>query len=266
MSQLKGPKILTFDIETAPILAYVWSIWEQNVGLNQIKSDWHVLSWAAKWHHKKEVLYRDQRNSKDVTDDKAILKELWELLNEADIVVSQNGKAFDSKKVNARFLVHGFGPPSPYKHIDTKELAKRNFAFTSNKLEYMSEKVNTKYRKHAHHKFSGFELWSECLKGNKKAWAELEKYNKIDVLATEELYEKLAPWGTPGVDFNVYRPTVAFLCQCGSDKLTKNGFHVTIGGKFQRYKCQDCGRWCQEKGQHNNILPTKKRKSLTGPV
>lgn len=42
-------KVLLSDIETAPILASVWRIWDQNIGLNQIKADWHLLSFAAKW-------------------------------------------------------------------------------------------------------------------------------------------------------------------------------------------------------------------------
>jgi hypothetical protein len=32
-------KVLILDIETAPISAYVWGIWQQNVGTHQIQSD-----------------------------------------------------------------------------------------------------------------------------------------------------------------------------------------------------------------------------------
>ncbi len=30
-------KILVLDIETAPIVAHVWGLFDQNIGLNQIK-------------------------------------------------------------------------------------------------------------------------------------------------------------------------------------------------------------------------------------
>src|SRR5690606_10614258 len=43
------PKVLVFDIETSPIIAHVWSLWDQNVGLNQIMTEWHIMSWSAKW-------------------------------------------------------------------------------------------------------------------------------------------------------------------------------------------------------------------------
>lgn len=198
---VKTPKILVFDIETAPILAHVWGLFDQNVGLNQIQSDWHVLSWSAKWlgDPPSKVMYQDQRNAKDVTNDKKILESIRDLLNEADLVVTQNGVKFDSKKLNARFLFHEIESPSSYRHRDTLRMAKKHFNFTSYKLEYMTDKFCKKYKKLKHKKFPGHELWKECLKGNKEAWNEMEKYNKHDVLATEELYNVLKQW-----DFRKY--------------------------------------------------------------
>lgn len=256
-------KILVFDIETAPILGYVWGMWEQNVALNQIKSDWHLLSWAAKWLDKPEVFYMDQRDAKNVEDDKKILKGLWELLNEADVVLGQNSKSFDTKKVNARFIINGLGPPSPYQQIDTKVLAKKYFAFTSNKLEYMADKLCTK-KKSQHKEFQGFELWRECLKGNKRAWDELRKYNIADILATEELYKKMAPWG-PGVNLNIYHSESVFRCSCGSTNLLSRGFGFNLSGKYRKYQCKDCGGWCSEAGAKNNLFSDVKKASLKTP-
>src|SRR5271165_5802739 len=141
-----GPKVLVLDIETAPLLGYVWSIWEQNVALNQINSDWHVLSWAAKWlgDSPDKMLYMDQRNAKNIEDDTKILEEIWRLLDEADVVITQNGKSFDIKKLNARFAINGMQPPSSFKQIDTKIIAMKHFGFTSNKLEYMTDKLCVK--------------------------------------------------------------------------------------------------------------------------
>lgn len=206
----------------------------------------------------------DQRSAKDLTDDRKILQGLWKLLNEADVVIGQNSKAFDAKKVNARFIMAGMGPPSPYKHIDTKQLAKKHFAFTSNKLEYMSEKINKKYKKSSHKKFSGFELWTECLKGNIKAWKEMEKYNKLDVLATEELYHKLSKWGGTGVDLNVFRGEEIFRCQCGNQNLIRRGFNYARTSKYQSYHCRECGAFSSDTSR--NLLSKEKKRSLKGPV
>jgi hypothetical protein len=256
---LKSPKILVLDIETAPILASVWSLWEQNVGLNQIEKDWHVLSWAAKWYGEPaaKTMYMDQRSAKNIADDRAILLELWKLIDEADVLVTQNGNKFDIKKLNSRFLYHGFGPPSPSKSVDTFLIAKKKFGFTSNKLEYMTQNFCKKYKKSKHKKFPGFELWKECLSGNKLAWTEMEKYNKWDVLSLEELYAVFRPWDNQ-VNPDLYRDGSS-SCSCGHKTMQKRGFYYTAVAKYQRYWCPKCGAW--SRGRKNEI-DSEKRKGL----
>jgi hypothetical protein len=130
MSKKKGPKVLLLDIETSPIISYVWALFDQNIALNQIKTDWHLLSWAAKWLDSDKVMYMDQRNVKNIENDKKLLQHIWKLLDEADVVIWQNGDKFDGKKLNARFIMNGMKPPSSYKTIDTLKLAKKYFGFT----------------------------------------------------------------------------------------------------------------------------------------
>lgn len=252
---MSKPKVLIFDIETAPILGYVWSIWEQNIGLNQIHKDWHVISWAAKWLGDSKVMYQDQRQAKRIDDDKALLRGIWNLLDEADVVITQNGKAFDQKKLFARFALQGFKPPAPFKHIDTKLLAKKHFAFTSNRLEYLTDKLCTKYKKLKSHKFPGFDLWRECLRGNQAAWAELKKYNIHDVLSLEELYTKLAPWDSGNV-FSQFREGPP-ACDCGSTQFQKRGTYNTKIARYQKFQCKGCGGWSRGR---ENLLPPESRK------
>ena len=188
------PKVLVLDIETAPLLSFHWGLFDQNIPLNMLQRDWFVLSWTAKWLHEDKVMYKDQRNKKGkaLTNDKQLLKPLWKLMDEADIILGQNSTAFDIKKLNAKFLENGLGVPSFYKKIDTLQLARKHFSFTSCKLEYMSKKFNKVYKKQDHEEFSGFKLWDECMKGNVKAWNCMKTYNNFDVLATEELFLNLA--------------------------------------------------------------------------
>ncbi len=234
------PRILVLDIETAPIIGHVWNLWKQNVGINQIVSDSYVMSWAAKWYgdDAKDIMYMDQRNAPDMEDDKKILLKLHALIDEADMTITHYGKMFDHKRLNARFLIHGFKPPSSYRMIDTKELASKFFGFTSNKLEFLTEKLNKKYKKLKHKNFPGFELWKECLAGNKDAWKEMEIYNKHDVLSLEELYNVMKPWDRD-TNYFVYQDEI--VCRCGSAEHKKNGWHYAQTRKYQRYKCNECG-------------------------
>lgn len=259
---MPGPKILLIDIETAPIIASVWGLWDQNVSLNMIKKDWHLLSWAAKWlgDPPNKIMYMDQRKAKNVENDKEILKGIWKLMDSADVIIWQNGNNFDRKKLNARFVLNGMQPPSSYKMIDTMLIAKAKFGFTSNKLEYMTDKLCTKYKKltNAGRKYHGFELWKACLSGDLRAWREMEKYNKYDVLSLEELYGKLAPWDNK-INFNVYYDTSDRVCQCGSKDFKSNGFTYSSLGKYRRYACKRCGSEFKDRA---NLLTKVKRQSL----
>lgn len=253
-------KVLILDIETAPITANVWRIWKENVGLSQIKGDWFMLSFAAKWLGVEQIIYFDQSRRADVEDDAPLLAELHSLLDEADIVVAHNGRKFDLKKINARFMAHGFKPPSPYKIVDTLEIAKAKFAFTSNKLAYLTEKFNHDYKKLEHGQFPGFELWKEVLAGNKAAWKEMRTYNEYDVLALEELYVRLRPWDDRHPNVNAYSPMEDIACPiCGGLDIGPRGFSYTNTGKYQRYRCGDCGAWSRSR---YTINTTEKRKAL----
>jgi predicted RNA-binding Zn-ribbon protein involved in translation (DUF1610 family) len=257
----RGPRIVTLDIETAPIESFHWGLWDQNIALNQIKVEWTILSFSAKWLGDKKVIYRDTggRGVGKVRDDKALLLELWGILDEADIVVAQNGQQFDVKKINSRMLMSSMGPYSPIKIVDTMLVAKRHFAFTSNKLAWMSKHL-TKAKKSEHKKFPGFELWTECLKDNKKAWAEMKAYNQIDVLATEELYLKMLPWiqGHPNV--GAYSSNEEIVCpKCGSKDVQSRGLARTQAGVYARFQCKTCGGWARSR---QTVSTTAKRASL----
>jgi uncharacterized protein YprB with RNaseH-like and TPR domain len=256
---MRKPKVLFLDIETLPLELVGFGLYDQNFGLNQVRKDWTVASWAAKWAHKDKMYYADVSKQKNKRDDARILGELWPLLDSADIICTQNGKRFDIPKLKARFVINGFKPPSPSEHIDTRQIAKRVFGFTSNSLEYMCKALNLKFQKLPHKKFPGMELWTACLDGNKKAWAEMKLYNCYDVLCLEALYERIQAWDR-SVSLTKYDPNIA--CNCGSTELIKNGYAWTATGRFQRYSCKDCGAWVR--GKENLLSKERKAKLKVG--
>lgn len=255
------PKILVFDIETSPLTTYTWGLWDQNIGLNQIKADWHLLSWAAKWlgDPPSKVMYADNSKAKDISNDKALVCGLSALINQADILITQNGDAFDIKKLNARAVINGLPPIKPCKSTDILKESRKVFAFTSHKLEYMADKLNTKYKKLAHSDYPGFSLWTAILAGDKKAWKVMRKYNIHDVLATEEAFLALQGW-IKTQNMATYIDDALMRCRCGSDRLEKRGYAHTDTGKFQVYRCMACGKWPRS---GVNLLSKEKRGGLT---
>lgn len=259
-------KTLVIDIETSPLEAWCWGLWDQNIGLDFIKSEWTILSFAAKWLGKRATLYGDTsgRGAAKVRDDKPLMKVIWGLLDEADIIIAQNGKRFDVRKMNARLVEHGFGPPSPYRVIDTMIVAKKYFAFTSQKLAWTSKHL-TDVPKEEHKEFPGFELWTECLKDNPRAWAVMRRYNKRDIISTEQVYLKMRPWIETHPNLGVYDSSDTPICpKCGSDKVTRSGSRRSVKqqGSYQRYQCGTCGGWARGKVMQ---LPLEKRRSLLVP-
>jgi DNA polymerase elongation subunit (family B) len=244
-------KTLILDIETSPMLAYVWGLKDQNVSLSQLKADWFVMSWTAKWlgDPPSKIEYRDQRNAKNLEDDRQILKPLWKLLNEADLLITQNGQNFDGPKLNARFMLHGWPPPSSYRHLDTYQIVRKVARFTSNKLEYLTGKMCTKYKKLSHKRFPGLSLWTECIRGNKQAWEEMRRYNIHDVLSTEEFYTKIRAWVPESMPSTFDVVDVALQCRaCGvKGKQISEGVRRNKRGWISRFRCKGCGAWASKK-------------------
>jgi uncharacterized protein YprB with RNaseH-like and TPR domain len=179
-------KILYLDIETTPIKAWVWGLWDQNVAINQIIEPTEMLCFGARWHGKKNVIFKSVHHD----GKKTMLEELHKLMDEADVLVGWNSAAFDHKHINREFLENGLQPPSPVKDLDLMSIVKSNFQFPSNKLDYVAQALGVG----AKVKHSGFQLWIDCMDGKDKAWKEMKKYQLQDVNLLVDLYDILLPW------------------------------------------------------------------------
>lgn len=233
-------KILILDIETAPNLAYVWSLWDQNVSLDQLVDVGNVICFAAKWHGEKDIqFYSDFHDGHD----KMVLK-AHELLSEADAIVHYNGKTFDIKHLNREFVLAGLAPPAPHKDIDLYSVVKSRFRFSSNKLQHIATQLGIGSKTET----GGFKTWIRCMEGDEKAWAAMRKYNIGDVKLTEEVYDRLLPWikAHPSVSlYDGYSAEIPACPNCGSTHLQKRGFYRTKVSTYQQYQCQNkgCGAW-----------------------
>lgn len=234
----RPPKILVLDIETAPMKAFVYGLFKQNIPLKAIDKDWFMFSFAAKWVGKDKIYYADTRKRKNVCDDSIVCKQLHELVSQADIIVGHNSDSFDIKKYNTRFIKHGLDPVEYSQTIDTLKIARKYFKFTSNKLDYIAQFLGIE-GKYKSRKYEGMDLWTACYDKNMEAFEEMEIYNKQDVVVTEKVFDKLKTWHAP-LNFQAYMQE--FLCICGSKLFKKDGVRYTKQSAFQRYRCCECGK------------------------
>tara|TARA_R100001377_G_C3186691_1_gene108842 strand:+ start:444 stop:1379 length:936 start_codon:yes stop_codon:yes gene_type:complete len=256
------PKILLFDIETSPMEVYVWGLYKQFISHNNIIKDkngneksWFVLSWAAKW------LYAEEVKSDIVTpkeaktrNDKRVLKSIWKLFDQADIVIAHNGDRFDLRKLNARFIDNDMQPPTPYKSIDTLKIARKEFAFVSNKQDYL-----TKHFKLEQKLSTEFKLWVDCIGGNQARLDEMEEYNRHDVMGLEQVYLKLRPYIKNHPNLGVLMD-MDVCPSCGCEYLDETDANYFTGAnKFPVYRCQGCKTPYIRHNKNSNYVKTTLR-------
>lgn len=235
------PKIALFDIETAPSLGYFWGkLWETNI--ISVQSPWYMLCFSYKWYGERKIHTHSLREytgyNKNLEDDRRLIKDLYRVFDEADILVAHNGDKFDIRKTNARFIKHGFKPPSPYKTIDTLKAARKYFQFESNKLNDLGQYLGLGKKLPN----TGFDLWRRTMAGDPDAWDTMERYNRRDIVLLEKVYDKLKPYITNHPKLDTYRER-SCCPVCQSLNTQRAGFLVALNRKYQRYRCMDCGHW-----------------------
>lgn len=234
-----GPKVLFLDIETSPNLATVWGIWNQNIAISQLIESSYTLCWAAKWQGSKEVMFDSVQKS----GKRGVIKSIYNLLKEADVVIHYNGKRFDIPTLNKEFLLADLTPPSPFKQIDLYHTVRKKFRFVSNKLAYITEQLGFKGKIKTNHK-----LWLDCMNGDKCAWKKMEAYNRRDITELERVYKVVLPWIENHPNLGMFTESTRPACtNCGSTHLQARGMQRSKTQSYRRYQCTNCGTWTRSR-------------------
>lgn len=251
MPRKKNPiKILYLDIETAPANVFTWSLFPNRINISDIINPGYILCWAAMWEGERSVkfssIYKDGHDK--------MISDIHSLLDEADAVVHYNGTKFDIPTLNREFVKLGLTPPSFYSQIDLIKTVRKQFRFTSNKLDWVCQELGLGTK--VHHK--GMSLWHGCMNGDDKDWKIMEKYNKQDVKLLQKLYKRLLPWipSHPNLGLWITDPTTPVCPTCGSSNLIEKGTqHNTKTASYKRYKCNSCGTPCRSRLQEKRTSP-----------
>lgn len=238
-------KIIIYDIEVSPKLGYYYPPDYETKGI-RVERDWHLMSFAYKELGKKKIhvhaLPDYQLYEFEPYNDRALLQDLRNMLDDADLVIGHNSDRFDNKKTNARLIFHGIDQPSPYETADTLKIARANFKFDSNRLDDLAQYLGLGRKQGSHG-----ELWHDCLHGNEKAWRAMKRYNRQDVALTEQVYLKLRGWAKTHPNMSKYRNNEDDTAcdRCASTNYQKRGFSPKASRWRIRYKClnPECGKW-----------------------
>lgn len=233
----KKPKILFYDIETKPLLAYIWRLGEQVVYHSQL----------AKWGYRYDIIcisyaWNDGKPAKvihwdyDKQDSSRVIKEFDKIIRQADITIGKNSDRFDIKHINSQRLIHDL-PPLPQWMNYTDDLEKqirKHFVFPSYSLDYISKELGLGGKLKME-----MQDWVDIVeKRSRASFQKMLKYNRKDVEDTRTLWNRIQPHVTP--KFNMATFYGDFRCiNCGGTDLKRNGIRYKGKTVYQEFFCRD---------------------------
>lgn len=228
-------RILAFDIEASNLAA--------NFGL--------LLSFGSKIVGKRGISvlnildYMDEAGGDIIRAEKVLLMDVSEILLNAEVWLSHYGGRgrYDQNFLNTRLLYHRLPvlPPN-HAHVDTWKVSARDLRLSNNRLNTISEFLETKGEKN---KIKP-EQWIRALGGHRPSMDYIVEHNRRDVQVLEEVYLRLRPLVTD-------HPKVGRgKCEaCGSSHVNYHGLHLAQQRRYRRFQCMQCGKW----GRDRKALP-----------
>lgn len=244
-------KLLALDLETAPWLAYGFGgLYNVNIGHTQVKEWGRIICFSAQWEGKKGVIFKSEYHD----GPEEMFRTLYDLLLEADAVLTYNGDGFDLPWLSGELQLNGFTALPPIPSIDLYKHFKKTSRFASKKLDVMSHRFLFQ-RKVSH---DGFILWYNCVDPDvdqevkRKAWAKMRTYAKKDTALLFPLFESIKSWVKLPVPL-VVSDDGEPRCRFGHTNIQLRGESKTQRMTYQRFQCNECGAWGKfAKALHNN--------------
>lgn len=245
-------KIKTFDIETSPHLSFHWRRWQENIPTANTIEESKMICWAVKDYGEKNIEFASVwEDGEDY-----VLERLWEIMDEADVIVGYNSDKFDIKRVQGEFFLRGWEPPSPFASVDLFKQVKKHFAFSSNRLKDVlkARGLAPKLEDNAN-----MQLWMDVVYNQtKSAQNRMKAYNKQDVASTEELYDAMLGWMTNHPNWGLYADDLdgTPICpNCGGE-CKEHKVRRTKVRQYMQYQCQNCGKYSRGRKSigDNNLL------------
>lgn len=188
--------ILYIDLEVSKSAAYTYGLRvpSKYIAAENLFLEYFIICWSASYVGSSTVWgdcvtpaeVVDWRNGSK-TPDGRILARLQELIASADIVAGHNVDAYDVRRANTRFLLNKLEPIVGKKTHDTLKIARRKFAFESNTLDYISQRLGLRPKDHIDNRD-----WLKIVStGDEKTLSKVMKYNKGDVKNGKGILEQL---------------------------------------------------------------------------
>lgn len=232
-------RTLMIDIERLPgqFTADFWSL--NDYKGRRIHAD-NVVEWpstvcfAAKWYGDKRGTFHAIWHEGGAD---AMYQAAFDLYDQADMVLTYNGIAFDGKHLASGWTERGMGRPSTWKDIDLLRVARQSQGWESKTLDSVCKRLGIPAKNDRY----SVEVARAAVAGNKAAQRKLKRYNENDTDILAAVYERLLPWvkGQPHVapSLGLERPTCP---RCGSTDVKRVGTYTPGVYNYPEFKCNTC--------------------------
>lgn len=243
----KRLKYCYWDLENSLMEGRFFRVRDENIPPHRITKHSHLLSIAWAFNDEEPQSLRMTPEDVKTGNDLALVVKMIEVINEADVIVTYNGKRFDWGVLATRALAYGLPPLKKVAHIDLFQDTK-TFRFPSRSMQAVSMYLGLDGKIAT----SGGMLWERCADwwnydDCEEALEKMEIYNRQDIVATRDLHYRLQGWGTSvnvGNVINQLTEDDSLRCvHCGSDDISQmNKVTVTASSSFPLYRCneKDC--------------------------
>lgn len=264
------PKICYLDIEKSFNISGHFGAWSQNLRQEAKFRESHILSYCYVFNDDEDIkgsIIPSQELKDDfinclmegkvhTTVDELLVLELWALFNNSDVIVAYNGRGFDVKEIQARFLMYGLPPTTPVKVIDPLLIVKDKFRLPFKSLKYVAEFLGVTQKLEN----NGNDLWKKATMGDEQALEDMFIYNKGDIVTLREVYKKIQGWGNSGTNLALYNDEHTSLCpHCSSDDVSsiEGKYAYTAQRKYSLFRCNSCKailRSNRKEGNGNSLV------------
>jgi len=235
----KKIKRLFFDIETSPNIGLFWTAgYKQTISHENIIKERAIICICYKWAGEDKVysLTWDENQN-----DKKLLEQFVEIVNEANEIVGHNGDRFDLPWIRTRCLYHRIPIFPNYTTLDTLKNSRSRFKFNSNKLDYIANFLGLGKKIH-----TGYDLWKKIvLDKDKQSLEQMVEYCKNDVILLEKVYNELSPYIPAKTHHGIILGGEKHSCpECGSiDMRFSQKRYTALGTPRIQLQCNSCHKY-----------------------
>jgi uncharacterized protein YprB with RNaseH-like and TPR domain len=209
-------------------------MYKENIGTQQVVEPGGIICVGYKWVGEREVEVLTEWE----LGSEVMLRRVHSLIESADLVVGKNSVRFDIPWIRTEFLKYGIGSMPPISHVDLEKVARYNFRFLSNKLDFICDYLGIGHKV----QHEGFPLWRKVMEGNEVAQRKMKRYCAGDIRITERLYKKMRGYIS---DHPFMGDTPSDKCAVCGGPTEGRGWRRTKAFMIQKVHClnKNCDAW-----------------------